>query len=494
MVALPDAVAQLGVSGDDWEKTPPTVRVVMLQQLEHLEKEVVALRAKLATLEEKLGQNSRNSSSPPSSDSGATRQRRRRRKSKGRKRGGQPGHPRRERDLKPIEQVAHVEAVHPEQCEHCDRKFDRRDKVVGEPERHQVTEVPPTQPETNEWQMYARQCSDCDRVTRAKLPDGVPPGAFGPRVQALVAASTGGLHLSRRTTQDMMQNFCGVQISLGSISKIEKTATSALAAPVAEAKAYIEKQPVAHIDETGFWQQAKRAFLWVLSTPLVVVYMVHSRRAREAAQALLAAFKGILVSDRYVVYANRSQRKRQVCWAHLMRAFQTMVERGGGSAKIGRRLLQHTVLLFRWWHRVRDGTMARSTLRNNIGFLRLQVEAQLAKATRCRHRKTARTCAEILKVKNALWTFARVEGVEPTNNEAERALRTAVIWRKNSFGSQSERGSRFVERMLTVAGTLRKQRRNLLDYLVQVFVANINHKPAPSILPSDELIAQAQAA
>jgi len=490
VAATPDAVVKLGISAEDWEKTPATVRAVLLTLVARVQQ----LEQKVAALEEKLGQDSSNSSRPPSSDGGATRERRRRRKSKGRKRGGQQGHPRHERQLLPVEQVANVTKVFPDRCEHCDRKLDQQDKVVGEPERHQVTEVPPIQPETNEWQMHAKECRDCDHVTRAKLPEGVPQGAFGPRVQALVTASTGGLHLSRRTTKEMMQDFFGVQVSLGSISKIEETATSVLAVPVAEAQAYIEKQPVAHIDETGFWQQAKRAFLWVLSTPLVVVYMVHARRAREAAQALLAAFKGILVSDRYVVYANRSQRKRQVCWAHLLRAFQTMVERGGGSAKVGRRLQQYAVLLFRWWHRVRDGTMARSTLRNNIAFLRAHVEGQLAKGTRCRHRKTARTCAEILKVKDALWTFARVEGVEPTNNEAERALRTAVIWRKTSFGSQSERGSRFVDRMLTVAGTLRKQRRNLLDYLVQLFAAHINHKPAPSILPAEETNAQAAAA
>jgi len=493
VTSLPEAVAQLGISAEDWERTPSAVRVVLVTRVAQLEKEVVELRAKVAALEEKLGQNSRNSSKPPSSDGSNAREQRRRRR-KGRKRGGQPGHPRHERRLVPVEQAASVTKVLPGQCEHCDRELSSRDKVIGEPVRHQVTEVPPIEPETNEWQLFARQCSDCDHVTRARLPDGVPTGAFGPRVQALVAGSTGGLHLSRRTVRDMMRDFFNVQISLGAISKIEKKATNVLAVPVAEARAYVEEQPIANIDETGFWQQAKRAFLWVLSTPLVVVFMVHARRAREAANELLAAFKGILVSDRYVVYANRSNRKRQVCWAHLLRAFQTMVERGGRSAKIGKRLLEQTVLLFRWWHRVRDGTMARSTFRNNIAFLRAHVENELAKGTRCRHAKTAGTCVEILKVKDALWTFARIEGVEPTNNEAERALRTAVIWRKTSFGSQSDRGSRFVDRMLTVAGTLRKQRRNLLDYLVQAFSAHINRKPAPSLLPDTQTSTQVAAA
>ena len=192
----------------------------------------------------------------------------------------------------------------------------------------------------------------------------------------------------------------------------------------------------------------------------------------------------MLVSDRYIVYADWPARKRQVCWAHLMRAFQKMAERHGGSSQIGESLLECAELMFHWWHRVRDGTLKRSTFQQYMSFHRARVEGLLARGSRCRHRKTAATCREILKVKQALWTFVRVEGVEPTNNAAEQALRGAVIWRKTSFGSWSEAGSRFVERMLTVAGTLRKQRRDLVDYVVQVCVARLHHNPAPSLLPA----------
>jgi transposase len=473
-VIVPQQVAALGISEADWVQTPGAVRAVVLLLLQ-----------KVKTLEEKINEYSGNSSRPPSTDSGQARQNRRKRKRSGRRRpGGQPGHPRHERTLLPLDQVNRVVPVHPAHCECCHRQFDRHDKATGEPERHQVTEVPPVKPETTEYQLHGRECSDCGHVTKAKLPDGVPKGSFGPRVQALATVSTGVFHLSRRTAQGLMRDFFGVQMCLGSVVNAEQTVSDALATPVAEARAHVAQQGIAHIDETGFWQRAKRAFLWVLSTPLVVIYMVHSRRAREAAQQILAAFKGVLVSDRYIVYADRPNRKRQVCWAHLMRAFQKMVDRGGKSAKVGRGLLEQAALMFQWWHRVRDGTLKRSTLRQYISFHRVQVEALLAKGARCRHGTTARTCREILKVSDAMWTFARVEGVEPTNNEAERALRRAVIWRKTSFGSWSEQGSRFVERMLTVAGTLKKQQRNLVDYLVQVCTAQLHAQQSPSLLPA----------
>jgi transposase len=484
MVTVPKQVAALGICAEDWERTPVAVRTVLLAvlaELEAVKAENRELRKRIEVLEERLNDNSGNSSAPPSADDTETRKRRRSRKGKRKRRpGGQPGHPKRDRARVPPDTV---EAVRPQRCECCHRSLVGIANE-GEPAWHQVTEVPPVKPHTTEYQMYGCRCPDCGHLNKAALPDGVPRGAFGPRLQALLTVCTGVYRLSRRTAQSLMRDFFGVDISLGSVANTEQAVSEALEGPVAEAQAFVEQQQAAHVDETGWWQRASRAFLWVLATPLVVVYMIHPRRAREAARQLLAAFKGVLVSDRYIVYANWPNRKRQVCWAHLMRAFQKMADRRGGSKQIGESLLASAELMFHWWHRVRDGTLKRSTFRQYMSFHRVQVEGVLARGSRCRHRKTAATCKEILKVKAALWTFVRVEGVEPTNNAAEQALRGAVIWRKTSFGSWSEQGSRFVERMLTVAATLRKQKRDLVDYIVQVCTARLHNDPVPSLLPA----------
>jgi transposase len=482
MVAVPEQVAALGISANDWERTPVAVRTVLLVVLAELaavKAENRELRKRIEVLEERLNNDSNNSSAPPSADDTAARKQRRKRKKGKRRPGGQPGHPKRER---PLVVPDAVEALHPQECECCHRSLEGV-ASEGEPERHQVTEVPPVKPHTTEFQMHACRCPDCGHLNKAVLPQDVPRGAFGPRLQALVTICTGAYRLSRRTAQGLMRDFFGVNISLGSVANTEQIVSAALEAPVAEAQTFVEQQQAAHVDETGWWQRASRAFLWVLATPLVVVYMIHPRRAREAARQLLAAFKGVLVSDRYVVYADWPSRKRQVCWAHLMRAFQKMAERRGGSRRIGEDLLSAAELMFHWWHRVRDGTLKRSTFRQYMSFHRARVEGLLARGSRCHHRKTAATCTEILKVKQALWTFVRVDGVEPTNNAAERALRGAVIWRKTSFGSWSEQGSRYVERMLTVSATLRKQKRDLVDYIVQVCTARLHNEPVPSLLP-----------
>ena len=203
-----------------------------------------------------------------------------------------------------------------------------------------------------------------------------------------------------------------------------------------------------------------------------------------AAQALLGAFAGILTSDRWTAYTRWPLRDRQLCWAHLRRHFAAFAERPDPAGRRGRALLAETDQLFAWWHRVRDGTLARATFRGYVRPLRQRVEALLWLGSRDPHAPTAATCREILALAPALWTFVRVAGVEPTNNAAERALRPGVLWRKGSFGSHSSAGSRFTERMLTVAATLKQQRRNIVDYVALACAAALQGNPAPSLLPA----------
>jgi transposase len=296
--------------------------------------------------------------------------------------------------------------------------------------------------------------------------------------------------LSRRTVEDLMADFFNVDISLGSVSACEETVSKAVAAPVAEAREYVEKAPVAHADETGYrevpaeGERKKKAWLWAAVTPLVTVFLVHAKRSTIAAKELLGSFAGILVSDRWSAYSFIDAVRRQLCWAHLLRDFEWIAEFGAEATATGKALVEQTKLMFRWWHELKEGRLARSGFQERMGPLITRVEALLEEGAACGHKKTAGRCRKILGLRAALWTFVRVEGVEPTNNAAERALRPAVLWRKGSFGSASERGSRFVERMLTVAATCRQQGRSVLEYLVAACEAHARGGPAPSLLPA----------
>jgi len=433
---------------------------------------------RIAALEARLAQTSQTSSRPPSSDPPETP--RPHRPPSGRRPGGQPGHPGHSRPLLPVAQVHAVVPVRPTRCHRCGRRLGGTDPA---PWRHQVTEVPKVSPLVTEYQLHCLGCR-CGARTRAPLPRGVPAQRFGPRLQALAAVCTGVYRLSRRTTVGLLQDLCGVDLALGSVSACEQAASQALAAPVAAAHAHVQWQPVAHVDETGWREARRRAWLWVAATAWVTVFLVQARRSAGAAHALLGAFAGILTSDRWTAYRRWPLRDRQLCWAHLRRHFAAFAAVPGTAGRLGQALLAETDQMFAWWHRVRDGTLARASFRVYMSPLRQRVEALLRLGSHCRHAPTAATCRELLALAPALWTFVRVPGVEPTNNAAERALRPAVLWRKGSFGSHSPAGSRFAERMLTVAATLKPQHRNVVDYVTLACTAALRGEPAPSLLPA----------
>ena len=337
-------------------------------------------------------------------------------------------------------------------------------------------------------------CSACGEVTRAPWPTEVPSGTYGPRVQATVALCTGSYRLSKRTTQQMMDEVFGVPLSVGTISQLEQATTKAVAAPVEAACTYVQAQEAAHLDETSWRQGGKRAWLWVAVTSWVTVFVVRMSRGGEVARELLGeTFAGILVTDRYSAYNWYPVRWRQLCWAHLLRDFEAIRGRGGRSEEIGDALLAQAHQMFTWWHRVRDGTLSRSSFRSYMSPVRREVERRLEAGSMCGVPKTDGTCRDILKRREALWTFVQVDGVEPTNNAAERSLRPGVLWRKGSFGTQSEKGSRFVESMMTVVTTLRQQKRSVLAYLIAACEAALRGEAALSLLPASDQKSQAVA-
>jgi len=459
------------------------------RQTGELHRKIDEQQRKIDELEARLNSNSKNSSKPPSSDPPSVPPHPPKPPS-GRSPGGQPGHPGHSRPLLPPDQVDRIVVVKPKRCFRCGRRL--KDGDDPDPLRHQVTELPEPRASTTEYRRHRLECEGCRDWTLADLPPDVPEGAFGPRLQAVLAYLSGQAHLSKRSIEEAMKDLFGVTISLGAVVAAQQAVSEAVAPAVEEAKAYVEEQPVVHADETG-WREGpredgepgrKRAWLWVAVTSWVTVFLIHARRGAEGARALLGRFAGYLVTDRWNGYNGWPLRRRQVCWAHLIRDWVGFSEWRGNAGKVGRELLKQAVRMFEVWHRARDQTWRRSTLAVRTRPIRRRVERWLRKGTRCGTGKVERSCQKMLAVFPAFWTFVRVEGIEPTNNAAERAIRPAVLYRKGCFGTNSPEGSRFVERLLTVVTTLRQQGRNVLQFLTQACINTQMGRTAPSLLPA----------
>ena len=302
-------------------------------------------------------------------------------------------------------------------------------------------------------------------------------------MQAVLALMAGAYRMSKRMVQTFCGDVLGVPICAGQVCACEAETAAAIEPVVQELREYVRGQP-ANVDETGWWQKRQRGWLWAVVTQAVTVFTIALSRAAAVAKELVDPAAGqVITTDRYKGYLWLPLRQRQVCWAHLIRDFQAMVDRASAGSAVGEELLCCAEDLFTWWYRVRDSTMSRSTFQRYIAELRPWVRSQLECGAACACAKTAGTCREILAVEPALWTFARVEGVEPTNNCGERAVRHGVIYRKLSGGTKSEAGSRFVERILTVHATLRLQARPILPFLRAACEARLRRSAPPSLLP-----------
>lgn len=482
-------IAGFQIPQTDWNATPESVKGVL-----------TVLSERLAHIEEQLNQNSQNSSFPPSSDRfGQPEQ-----SSEPEKHKAQRRHKSSRSDSSPIPpKLYELEAcsefhIHiPQHCQHCGEQLSGQDE---QPYRHQIIDIPPLKPYVIEHQQHQLACDCCGQKTRAPLPAAVQSTRYGDRLAAIVAWLSGEHRQSHRMVQSLLSTLLGIEVSRGSVNRLRQQVSEAVAVPVKDAQAFVQIQKVVHSDETGFRQgngdglnpTKIKGWLWVLVTPLVVVFSVALSRSQATAKDLLGEdFKGILSSDRYSAYNWLEVLHRQVCWAHLKRDFTAMAERSGVSHSIGESLLHRERRLFRWWHRLCDGTLSREQFIAAVEALRAGFKAQLEEAAalpiskneKSPLAKTVRTARKLLKVEAALWTFVYVPGVEPTNNKAEQALRHAVIWRRTSFGSQSQAGSEFVARMLTVVTSLKVQQRNPLDFLTEACRAKRLGLVPPSLVP-----------
>jgi transposase len=461
-----------------WDQIPPAAQAAILALIQQYEQRLQALQQQVDELRQRLNQNSTNSSRPPSSDPPHVK-RRPPKKSSGRKRGGQTGHARQQRPLVPPEQVQQTIPLMPSACRKCGQALHGEDP---HPRRHQVAEIPPVRAEVTEYRLHRLQCTACGARTCASLPAGVPAGAFGPRLQALLAVLAGGYRLGKRPIRQLAYELFGLSISTGMVAKLERATADALARPMAELEGYVRTQH-ANVDETSWREARQKAWLWVVVTPLVTVFYIAATRCGKVARAMLGStYRQVVTSDRWKAYTGF--RRRQFCWSHLRRDFQAMIDRQNGGTPIGKELLDLSDRMFAWWHRVRDGTLNRSSFQVYISGLRAEVREALIRGAACGCPKTAATCRQLLAHEPKLWIFVWQQGVEPTNNAAERALRHAVLWRKGSGGTDSPRGSRFVERVLSVREACRQQGRGLLGYMVECCQAHVAGKDAPSLLPA----------
>jgi transposase len=448
-----------------------------------LQQQVATLEARVRALEERLARNSSNSSVPPSANPAnapapVVKQ------PTGRKPGAQPGHPPHLRQRLPAERVQHVHCFVPTHCRHCQAALPAQaSRDDPPPTWHQVAELARYPVEVREYQGHSRTCPQCGTLTHAAIPADLKAQTIGPRLTAALAFLTGRGHLGKRALEDIVETIGNVPLALGTISHLERQVSQALAAAHDEIAQAVRQAPAKNVDETGWKRAGRLCWLWTAVTSTATLFVIHAKRGIAGLTALLGMhIGGIISSDRWSAYGQLPLSQRQLCWAHVQRDFQAIAERGGAAGRIGTDLLALTGVLFNVWYQVRDGTRSRRALQRIVADIRADMLQVLQRGSRCHCAPTAATCREILAVEAALWTFVRVEGVEPTNNAAERAVRPAVLWRKRSFGCHSEDGCRFVERLLTVVQTLRRQQRPVLDYLQEAVAAHRAGLPAPKLL------------
>lgn len=470
---------------------PPAVQAYLAYQdaqIALLREQIAMLQAQLSKLQLQLADaqgrklpHSGNSSRPPSSDPPDAPPRPKRCPT-GRQRGGQQGHPGHQRIQLTEENLTAIVPHRPQQCPSCSFPLADDLPVEGNPQRIQVWEIPPIHPEVTEHRGHAVRCPHCDVLVPA--PD-LPVSAFGPRLTAMGGLLHGRYRLSVRETAGIFDDLLGVPVGIGSVSGLCREVSAAVSEPYEAVQDAVGNQEVVNVDETGWKQAGKRRWLWVAVSRLCTLFLVAQSRGAQVLTTLLGEnYPGIVGSDRYRAYLSIPTERRQVCWAHLKRNLAAFAEHGGVVGDWGKEGLGFVAKIFAAWHRFKNGENDRSGLQAEIDPIRKEFRAFLEQGGEVPSWQVRGFSADLRKLEVALWTFASVEGVEPTNNAAERALRPAVLWRKGCFGADSTEGNQFVARILTVAATCRQQQRHLLGYLTEAVVAHCLGQSAPPLLPA----------
>jgi transposase len=444
---------------------------------------IVKLETQVGDLCDQLRRNSSNSSTPPSANP-LNAPKPPAKTPTGKKRGGQPGHPGHHRLRLPADRVDNVVRHVPTSCIGCQASLsDEPGPDDPEPAWHQVAELPITAAIVTEHQAHARTCPQCGLLNHAVIPAEIRAHAFGPRLAATMSYFSSRFHVSRRAVVELLDAVFDLPASLGTVCALERQTGDALGVAHGQARVAVVAAPARNVDETGWKQAGKRRWLWTAATKTVAYFVVHAQRGASGLIALLgAAITGVVVSDRWGGYNGLPLAQRQICWAHLKRDFQKCIDRGGLAKRVGDVGAAVVEDVFTLWRDFRQLKIDRVKLVEDLAPPIEELRNALERGAACADRKTARFCKNLLSLYPALWQFAAIDGIEPTNNHAERLLRGGVLWRKNSFGSQSDSGCRFVERTMTVVETLRLQGRDVLDFLERSIVAHRLGFPAPALV------------
>jgi transposase len=447
---------------------------------------IAELENRMAALEARLGTNSSNSSVPPSANPPGAPKPVIKKKSK-RKRGGQPGHRAHLRQLLPLERVDHLVILKPEACEHCHAALPAQPSADDPPPtRFQSIELPPIVAVVTEYQGQARVCPCCRKITHKPIPREILAHSIEPRLAATLSYLAGRHGISKRSIEEIAEDVFQAPIALGTVCNLEQEMSAALAAPHQEAIEAVRAAAVKSADETSWKRQGRLCWLWAAATTTVAAFVIHARRSRLGLITILGTeIQGILCSDRWGVYDCVPAARRQICWAHLKRDFQKIVDRGGPCSDMGRVGLKIVKKVFAAWHEFKDGQCTRAQLEARLAPVMNRMNRALLEGAILADDKTvAAFCENVLALEPALWTFVTTEGVEPTNNFMERLMRLAVLWRRRSFGCASQAGCRFVERILTVVQTRKLQGRHVLDYLHDALHAHRTGQTCPKLIPA----------
>jgi len=444
---------------------------------------IADLERRLAELEARLKTNATNSGTPPSANPLGADKPVKKKKSK-RKRGGQPDHPPHLKRLLPPERVSRTEHIVPTECSSCHAELPH-EAGPGDPEpkRFQTADVPEIPLVVIEYQAHGRTCSCCGKVTQATVPAAIRAHSIGPRLTAIFSYLTGAQGISKRGVEEIAEAIFQVPIALGTVANLEQEVSAALAPAHQEALEAVRAADVKFADETSWKLWGKLCWLWAAATANVAVFVIHAKRSVLGLAALLGEeIHGILHSDRWHVYLQVPEERRQICWAHLKRDFQKIVDGGGASVFVGRRGLRIVKELFAAWQAFGQGKVTRRKLKALIEPLQRRLGKTLVEGGLGDDARVAKFCENLLLLEPALWTFVTQEGVEPTNNYMERLVRQAVLWRRRSFGCNSPSGCRFVERILTVVQTCRLHGKNVLEYLYHAVYSHRAGEPCPILL------------
>lgn len=459
----------------------------VVEKLLEMAARISALEEHIRLLEKKINSlmtNSTNSSKPPSSD-GPKVNREKKRKSS-RSPGGQKGHKGSSRALLPVEEMNDVQHLYPHECEQCLAPLDpSSSRETSSPQRYQHFEIPKIEPIKTEFCLHELECS-CGHCTRAKLPEEVSQSSFGPRVHAAAAYLTSVHRTTRRGIVEILNTLFGLNLCLGSVCNILERVSPELEPVVEEVRETLPEAKNINIDETGWKRKAIREYLWVFVTPLVVYFHIAASRGSKVLRSVLGdVFQGVITSDDHSAYSCYHKNGiRQLCWAHIIRKLKALKESGSSpdAYVFARNCLKEVGHILSCWHAFREGFISREELLGATTLMRARMKRYCLKYLDSPDKEVRTRAKRLLDNWAHLFTFLTHEGVEPTNNAAEREARPAVQWRKISFGNQSEEGERFTERILTVTRTCRLQGRNSFEFLCELMEAAFSGEPLPSLV------------